>query len=103
MAQNPTRLAAATVTTGAAAAVCTVAAGKTAIVKQIQFVNRTAGAVTVTVTLNGTWYLANSLSLAANSVVTLDLSLVLNAGDVIAANSNTTNGADLLISGVVSP
>jgi hypothetical protein len=102
MAFTPTRLAQAALTTSTTTTLYTVATGKTVIVKQIILANTTSALATATLSLNS-FSIMGAVSVAANSTITLDLSQVLNAAEVIQGGSGTASAITCTISGVVFP
>lgn len=81
------------------ATVYTVPAATTTIVKNITMVNTTASAATVTVTANG-FDIVSGATINPKDTVSLDLSLVLPAAQVIATFQGTASAINVLISGV---
>lgn len=89
------------------ATIYTVPAGKSVIIKQVLIVNTTGSNATATlnsVPSSGTASASNriisSLDIAANSVLTLDLSQVMTSGDFLSALQGTASALTLTISGV---
>jgi hypothetical protein len=81
------------------ATIYTVPASTTTIVKNIVMCNTTSSNAVITVATGGK-NIISSYSVAANDTVTIDLSLILAAGDTITAVQTTSNAINLFLSGV---
>jgi hypothetical protein len=77
----------------------TVPANTTTIVKNIVLTNKTGSAATITVVIAGTEVI-NNFSVNANDTVTVDLSLVMSAGETITIQAGTASAINVYISGV---
>lgn len=102
MAQTPTRLVATNLTTTLSTTLYTVGVGKTCIIKQIILCNADTVARTVTLGAAG-FNLTFGLVVPPSGTTTLDLSLVLNAGEVLNGGASSGGIVAILASGVVSP
>jgi hypothetical protein len=74
----------------------TVGAGKSAIVKNILISNSTASQVTVTMVIGG----ASFIFPVDKGTISLDMSLVMNAGDTINLYCSAASSAAIYVSGV---
>jgi hypothetical protein len=90
-----------------ATTVYTTPAAVTTIIKQVVLANTTGSAATVTLRIVPTgqataaqYSIAEAVSIAPNSTVTLDLAQVLNPGDFITAHQGTSSAVAVTISGV---
>jgi hypothetical protein len=83
----------------AATTLYTVPAATTAIVKNVIISNKTATAATITASVSGITILGG-VSVDANSTITLDLSTVIQTGEVVAAAGGTAGALSVYVSGV---
>lgn len=101
------RLAALTQLTASAATLYTVTAPRTkAVVKQILVSNTSASSATVTIhivpalgTASSATKIIPEVSVAANSVITFDVTQVLNVGETLQALASTGSAINAIISG----
>lgn len=70
------------------------------IIKQIIITNTSSNQVTVNFNLNTTPVLSN-FAVNANSIVVIDLNLVMENGDYLSASQSQQNAVSMIISGVV--
>lgn len=77
----------------------TVPSTTTTIVKNITLTNTMASIAVVTITIAGK-NIVSGYSVAPNDTVMMDLSLVLNATEIIAGLQTTANAVNVFISGV---
>jgi hypothetical protein len=98
MINTPKRLGKGTLTTGSVT-LYTVPASTTAVVKELILCNKTAGAVTVTVTFDGV-NIVNAKSIAANDTLVIALSSVLATALIIAGLASANTAIDYYISGL---
>lgn len=98
MINSPKRLGRGTLTAGSVN-LYTVPAATTAIIKELILCNKTAGAVTVTITFDGI-NIINAKSIAANDTLVIALSSVLAATLIIAGLASAATSIDYYISGV---
>ncbi|OAT71867.1 hypothetical protein [Parageobacillus thermoglucosidasius] len=98
MAATPKRLYKGTAGTTSSTAY-TVPANTTTIVKNIVLTNKSASAATVTVVIAGT-EIINNYSIDPNDTISVDLSLVMSAGETITVQASAANAINIYISGV---
>jgi hypothetical protein len=77
----------------------TAPASTTTIVKNVLFCNTTGSSATVTLTIAGQ-SVFSALPVAANDTFSMDLSLVMNATDIISGLQGTASAISVYISGV---
>lgn len=98
MATTPKSLYKGTAGTSASTAY-TVPASTVTIVKNIVITNKTNSAATVNITVAGL-EIVYRYSVEANSTVTLDVSIVMNANETITVQAGTASAINIYISGV---